>query len=426
MAQLVAGTKYRGELEEKLLNIIKEIEKNNDYILFIDEIHTLVGAGGAEGAIDASNILKPALARGNIRIIGATTKEEYRKYIEDDKALSRRFQNILIEEPTETNLIEILKNIKHSYEDYHNVIINNNVIEYIIKISKKYLKNRKEPDRSIDLLDEVSSYVATKPSKVEKEVMILKNKLLNYKNKKEEMLCKKDYNNALKYRQKERKTESIINDSLLNKQNNNKKIINKNDVIEVINNKYNTFLDNTNELNIRLKRLYKYLDKETTNKIKQILLSNNKLTKPISLLYDCNESVINDISKLLFNNNIIQLDLNEFSDLDSYNRIIGYSVYKDKKNVFENLKEQPFNLIVIKNYEKACTRVKNIIKQIVNNGYFIDCNGYKIDFINSLIIINNSISKSSIGFTKNNSNYCELFNYVSHVINCDKMKFSMV
>ena len=159
MATMVAGTKYRGEFEERMKKVIKEIEDNDDIILFIDEIHTLVGAGGAEGAIDASNILKPALARGKIRCIGATTTEEYKKFIEKDSALERRFQKIFVNEPSIGETKNILMNIKDIYEKYHNVIIDNDMIDYIINLSEKYIFDRNRPDKEIDILDEVASRV---------------------------------------------------------------------------------------------------------------------------------------------------------------------------------------------------------------------------------------------------------------------------
>ena len=169
MASLVAGTKYRGEFEERIRNILEEVENEPDIILFIDEIHTIVGAGGAEGAIDASNIFKPALARGNIRVIGATTMEEYKKFIEEDKALSRRFQNIYIKTPDKKTTKNILIGLKPIYEDFHNVIISEDIIDLIVNLSDKYIHNRYEPDKSIDILDEVCAYVSLKETKELKE-----------------------------------------------------------------------------------------------------------------------------------------------------------------------------------------------------------------------------------------------------------------
>lgn len=169
MASAVAGTKYRGEFEERINQILKEIEENPDIILFIDEIHTLVGAGGAEGAIDASNIFKPALARGKIRCIGATTTEEYKKSLEKDKALSRRFQNVLIEAPSKKIVKDILMNLKEIYKDYHKVLIDDETIDLIIDLSEKYMYDRRQPDKSIDILDEVCAKVSLKEGKNLKE-----------------------------------------------------------------------------------------------------------------------------------------------------------------------------------------------------------------------------------------------------------------
>ena len=176
MASSVAGTKYRGEFEERMKKILSELEEDEDIIIFIDEIHTIMGAGGAEGAIDASNIFKPALARGKMRCIGATTKDEYKKYIENDSAIDRRFQKIYINEPNQEELKEILLNLKHIYEKYHKVNISENIIDKILFYSKKYIKDRNEPDKSIDILDEVCSKVSLKENKKEKKLKELEKK----------------------------------------------------------------------------------------------------------------------------------------------------------------------------------------------------------------------------------------------------------
>ena len=188
MGSLVSGTKYRGEFEEKLNKIIKEAETDDDIILFIDEIHTIVGAGGAEGAIDASNIFKPALARGKIKCIGATTIEEYKKYIEKDKALERRFKKVLIEEPSIEMVEEIIKKIKPIYENYHHVSIDDNVLNLIIKLTDKYIHNYNNPDKTIDILDEVCAHANLKENKYMKEYNSLSNKLIEIKKEKNEKI----------------------------------------------------------------------------------------------------------------------------------------------------------------------------------------------------------------------------------------------
>ena len=203
MASLISGTKYRGDFEEKLKRITNEITLNEDIILFIDEIHTLVGAGSAEGAIDASNILKPFLARGKVKIIGSTTISEYKKYIEKDKALDRRFQRILVEEPNKKNLKNILLNIKEIYESYHGVIIENKIIDEIIRLSGKYIYDRYEPDKSIDILDEVASKVSLRELKEEKEIIVLNKELNNIKKRKEKAIKKEDYSLACSIKDEE-------------------------------------------------------------------------------------------------------------------------------------------------------------------------------------------------------------------------------
>jgi len=210
MACLVAGTKYRGEFEEKINKLIMEVENNEDIILFIDEIHTLVGAGGADGAIDASNILKPSLARGNIKIIGATTVDEYKKYFSEDKALNRRFRNIYIKEPDVNKTKDILLGIRKIYEDFHNVVISENIIERVVYFANKYIKNKKFPDKAIDILDEIcvlSSFSTNKQyniiNNLDKEI----NNIIQLKNK---ALIMGDYKSAIKYSQDEKILRSKI------------------------------------------------------------------------------------------------------------------------------------------------------------------------------------------------------------------------
>ena len=265
MASIVAGTKYRGEFEEKLKKIINEIEDDKDIILFIDEIHTLVGAGGAEGAIDASNIFKPALARNKIKCIGATTIQEYKKYIEEDKALDRRFQKVYIRNLTNNEVLEVLKKLKPVYEEFHNVKLKDDVLNDIVILSDKFIKDRNEPDRSIDILDEVCASVSLKENKDTKEynkslkelekIKIEKNKAVENKNFKKAILLKEEENNM---QDKLNKLELKINNS--NKNN----IVSKNDVAKIISSRtkipiYEILNNNT--------KIIKLLEKELTTKI---------------------------------------------------------------------------------------------------------------------------------------------------------------
>ena len=229
MASSVAGTKYRGEFEERIRKIIDEIEANEDIILFIDEIHTLIGAGGAEGAIDASNIFKPALARGKLKCIGATTTEEYKKYIEKDSALERRFQKVMINEPNEKTVKDILMNLKDIYESFHKVIIDEEIIDLIIKLSNKYIYNRKEPDKSIDILDEVCAKVSLKESKNLKEYRKYNEKLKKVITMKKKYILDNDFEKASEFKNKEFELMNKINELELSlyKQNRKKEILGK-------------------------------------------------------------------------------------------------------------------------------------------------------------------------------------------------------
>ena len=225
MASAVAGTKYRGEFEERMNKIIKELEENDDIILFIDEVHTLVGAGGAEGAIDASNIFKPALARGKIRCIGATTTLEYKKYIEKDSALERRFQKVVIEEPSKKTVKDILMNLKDIYEGFHNVIISSDIIDLIINLSSKYIYDRNEPDRSIDILDEVSAMVNLKESDDIRNYRCKNRKLKEIISSKRTAILNNNFEEASKLKNTEYELMDAINNLELNFLRENYKIL---------------------------------------------------------------------------------------------------------------------------------------------------------------------------------------------------------
>lgn len=413
MAGMVSGTKYRGEFEEKLLNVINYAEKNN-IILFIDEIHTLVGAGGADGAIDASNILKPALARGNIKIIGATTNEEYKKFIEKDKALSRRFQNILIEEPNEEMLYNILVSTKKGYEYFHNVNITNDLLKYIMDLSRRYITNRKEPDRSIDILDEACSKTAVKPSLIQIKNSKLKHNLEEIKRKKDMFLSKKNYKLAMLLRKKEREIESEVNLNDIKMLSDNKpKKVTKDIINKIISEKCNVYIDNSKNIDRYLKRIKMKLSKEviaqskaidsTITYCKNIFNCDYKNDRPLTLMFYGSTGVgktllAERIGQYLFNNNVIKLDLSELNDLAKFG-------VNETNNVFLNMiKDKPINLIILKNFDKCHYKVKNIILKMLKTGHYEDSNGFKYNLSNSLfILITNKISKELIGFQSNNN-----------------------
>ena len=438
MANLISGTKYRGEFEEKLLKIIKEVENNPNIILFIDEIHTLVGAGGSDGAIDASNILKPFLSRGKVRIIGATTIEEYRKYIEDDKALSRRFQTILVNEPDNDTLFEILKRVKTSYEEYHNVSISDDVLTHIIRVSSKYIFNKKEPDRCIDILDNVCSMVTSKLDEKELNIIKLKRELKELNNNKLYYLKSNDYDNAIGCREKEREIESMINNSMLYGK--KKKEISKEDVNSIISNKSHINISNEKCISNYFKKLkkefilsiggYDFIIDSFLSEIKVIFVDSSLLKKPKSFLlvgtqqFEKNQ-LVELIKKKLFNN-VIKINLNEYMDNQSINKFIGavpgYVGYNSKNGAFESLKENSCSLIIFENFNCASNDIKQIIYQILDTGILVDSNGFTLNFTNCILFFMfEEISSKRVGFNsiakKRNS---VLFNKVINVLDFEE------
>ena len=423
MASLVSGTKYRGEFEERVTKMLKEVEESNDVIIFIDEIHTLVGAGGAEGAIDASNILKPSLARGKINIIGATTTVEYKKFIEDDKALSRRFQTVMITEPDEEKVYHILARLKPIYEDYHNVIINDDVLKLIITLSNKYLYNRKQPDKSIDVLDEVCSKVSILEDKMTKKNIYYKNLLKTIKDLKNEAIINNKFNEAVYLREEELKLESCINKMDVKIMRNTKrKEVTKQMVAEVIKIKSNIPVYELVPSSSVITDLKDFLKKTIIGQdkaINAICDYTRKITlgikydkKPVSFLFVGPTGVgktflAKEYNKFMFGEeNIIRLDMSEYKEEHSVSKIIGsppgYVGYQDKSSVLEEIKDKPHSVILLDEVEKAHPDVLNLFLQILDEGKIKDSSGNVFRFDNNIIIMtsNAGCNKKNIGFEK--------------------------
>ena len=421
MATTVAGTKYRGEFEERMKKILEEIEAHNDIILFIDEIHTLIGAGGAEGAIDASNILKPALARGKIKCIGATTTDEYKKHFEKDKALDRRFQIINIEEPNREKTKDILLNLKPIYEKYHNVIIKDEIIDNIIKLTEKYIYNRYSPDKQIDILDEVCSKVNIKNSYNTIENNI---KLKEIQTKKETYIKENNIKKAYEYKIKE--SEFIDK----NKQNNNKNEITIYDIATVINKKtsipiYEILKDNKkiiDNIDKTLKQNIIGQDKAITTLInitKRIKLGY-KENKCISLLFSGPSGVgktqlATTYAKLISKGKIIKLDMSEYSDSSSISKFLGTSAgyigYDDNKHILNIIKDNPTSVIILDEIDKAHSKIINLLYQILDTSTIKDAKNNTINFHNNIIIMttNKGSETKDLGFLKSeNKNINEL------------------
>lgn len=413
MGSLVAGTKYRGEFEEKLTKVIKELENNPDIILFIDEIHTIANAGGAEGAINASDILKPYLARGKIKIIGATTTAEYNKFILKDKALNRRFEVIKVIEPTIYETEEILKRIKSSFESHYNIKITSQNITDIVKLTDKYITDRKNPDKTIDILDSVCAMKEVASDNTAK--------ILEYENAKKQIVTKKEnmvkshnFKKALEFSCAEVKIDKEIK-----KATNQALKITEKDILTLISRKCNIPIL---ESKTNFKSLGKYLKNNLIGQDKAIdkiidNLQNHDEDKPLSLLLTGSTGVgktetVKQISKYL-NMPLLRLDMSEYNQDITINRLLGSSagyVGYDDGAIFDKIKMEPFTCILVDELEKASPSVINLFLQILDEGFVTNAKGEKIDFKNTLIFMTSNVKGSKkIGFMDTKKNYNEFF-----------------
>ena len=428
MACTVAGTKYRGEFEERIKKMVKELEDNDDVIIFIDEIHTLVGAGGAEGAIDASNILKPALARGKLKLIGATTISEYKKFIEKDNALDIRFQKVFVEEPDKSNLKNILMNLKSIYEAYHGVKIEEKLIDKIIELSDRYIYDRCEPDKSIDILDEVCTKVSLKEAKEEKEIIKLSDCLTKIQKEKNNAIINQNYDKAYSLKEDEEELQSKINKLKLDYMRKEKvKKVKLKDIVEVVSSKTKIpineiskdYITSINEIEKTLKENIIGQDEAIDKLIdisKKIKLGIKDKNKSYSVLF-CGSTGTGKtyLSKLFAENlvgknNVIKLDMSEYSESISINKIIGspagYVGYDDNKNILEEIRNKPYSVLILDEIEKAHKSVLNFFLNILDEGNCKDSSGKTVRFDNVLIIMTSNayVSKSLMGFNKNTTN----------------------
>lgn len=422
MASLVAGTKYRGEFEDKIKKVLKEVEEHDEIILFIDEIHTLVGAGGAEGAIDASNILKPALARGKIRCIGATTTLEYKQYIEKDRALDRRFQKVLIDIPNAIETKNILNNIKKIYESYHSVKISDEIIDLIIDLSEKYIYDRYEPDRSLDILDEVCARVSIKENKNEKKYNELKKQYENIISKKETSIVNNDFDSASKYKDEENIITDKINSLELNLYKKEYKEVTKEDVAKVISTKtkiplYEILNDNKKSISLIKKDLKDKIigqDEAINSVIKHMkkIKLGFKDNKCYSMLFVGPTGVGKTMLAKTFGKsitkNVIKLDMTEYSEAHSVSKIIGappgYVGYDNYTNILESIRTNPYSVLILDEIERAHPNVLNLFFNILDEGYVKDSKDRIVRFDNVNIIMTSNIGFDDIhvGFTKLN------------------------
>ena len=428
MANLVAGTKYRGEFEERVSKILKELEENDDIIVFIDEVHTIVGAGGAEGAIDASNIIKPALARGKIQLIGATTTYEYHNFIEKDKALNRRFQIIMIEEPAKDKTKEILKKLKPLYEAYHFVSISDEIIDLIVDLSDTYIYEYYQPDKSIDILDEVCTKASLLESKNDTILSRINTELSEVISNKKKAIIKQDFDLASTYKEKEKELLTKKNELELNLMTKRKpKIITKEMVADVI---YLKTKIPVYEINKSSRKIINNLDKslkkivlgqdeiitDLCNRVKKVRLGFQDKPHIESFLF-CGRTgvgktlLVKEFAKLLYGDaNFIRLDMSEYKEAHTVSKIIGsppgYVGFDNHLTILDTIRMHPHSVLLLDEIEKASGEVMKLFLQVLDEGVLTDSRGRKVRFDNVFLFMTTNLgfSKDSIGFTEYKNN----------------------
>ena len=417
LASLVAGTKYRGQFEERMKAVMNELEKNDDIILFIDEIHTIVGAGGATGSLDASNMFKPALARGEIQCVGATTLDEFRQHIEKDGALERRFQKVIVEPTSVEETIEILQNIKGKYEEHHNVSYTDEALEACVKLTNRYMTDRFLPDKAIDALDEAGSRVHITNIDVPKKILELENKLEEVRELKTSVVKKQKYEEAAKLRDDEKNLEKELaiaqerweEDSKLHKEEVSEE--NVADVVSMmtgipVNRIAQTESNKLAELPATIKENVIGQDEAVAKVAKAIQRNRAGLkdpNKPIGSFIFLGQTGVGKtqlakvLAKELFDNQdaLIRIDMSEYMEKFSISRLVGappgYVGYEEGGQLTEKVRRKPYAVVLLDEIEKAHPDVFNMLLQVLDDGFLTDSLGRKIDFRNTIIIMTSNI-----------------------------------
>ncbi|WP_299248439.1 ATP-dependent Clp protease ATP-binding subunit [uncultured Lacinutrix sp.] len=417
LASLVAGTKYRGQFEERMKAVMNELEKNDDVILFIDEIHTIVGAGGATGSLDASNMFKPALARGEIQCIGATTLDEYRQYIEKDGALERRFQKVIVEPTTVDETIEILNNIKGKYEEHHNVEYTQEAIEACVKLTNRYMTERFLPDKAIDALDEAGSRVHITNIDVPKQIIELEKKLEEVKETKNSVVKKQKYEEAARLRDDEKRLEkelSIAQEKWEEDTKLNKEIVSEDNVADVVSMMTGIPVNRiAQKESNKLAELPELIngkvigqDEAVAKVVKAIQRNRAGLkdpNKPIGSFIFLGQTGVGKtqlakvLSRELFDSeeSLIRIDMSEYMEKFAISRLVGappgYVGYEEGGQLTEKVRRKPYAVVLLDEIEKAHPDVFNMLLQVLDDGYLTDSLGRKIDFRNTIIIMTSNI-----------------------------------
>ncbi|MCC3864634.1 ATP-dependent Clp protease ATP-binding subunit [Terrisporobacter petrolearius] len=422
MGSLLAGAKYRGEFEERIKQVIDEVVKKGNIILFIDEMHTIIGAGATgEGSIDASNILKPCLARGEIQVIGATTIDEYRKHVEKDSGLERRFQSVLIEEPTKEDTIEILKGLRDKYEAHHKVKITDESIKAAVELSVRYITDRFLPDKAIDLIDEAASKVRLKENTPPKDIKDLEEKINNIKKEKEESVRGQNFEKAAKLRDEQRKTQEELEKirDRWNKSSKYDNVVDEEVIAEVVGLwtgiPVNRMMEEETE---RLLKLEDILHQRVIGQDQAIKSISTAIRRARAGLKDPNRPIGSflflgptgvgktELSKALAEaefgdeNQIVRIDMSEYMEKHSVSRLIGsppgYVGYDEGGQLTEKVRRHPYSVVLFDEIEKAHPDVFNILLQILDDGRLTDSKGRTVDFKNTILIMTSNVGAKTI------------------------------
>ena len=422
LASLVAGTKYRGQFEERMKAVMNELEKNDDIILFIDEIHTIVGAGGATGSLDASNMFKPALARGEIQCIGATTLDEYRQHIEKDGALERRFQKVLIEQTNPEETLEILQNIKDRYESHHNVNYTDEALKACVELTDRYMSDRFLPDKAIDALDEAGSRVHINNMSVPQEIIDLERQLDEVRESKNTVVKKQKYEEAAKLRDDEKRFEHLLieaqerwqEDSKLNRV-----TVNENNIADVVSMMTNIPVNKiVNSEKTKLSKLSATIgekligQKDAIEKVVKAIQRNRAglkaPDKPIGSFIFLGQTGVGktQLAKILASEifdseeNLIRIDMSEYMEKFAISRLIGappgYVGYEEGGQLSEKVRRRPYSVILLDEVEKAHPDIFNMLLQVLDDGFLTDSLGRKVNFQNTIIIMTSNIGARQV------------------------------
>lgn len=426
LAALVAGTKYRGQFEERMKAVMNELEKAKDVILFIDELHTIVGAGGASGSLDASNIFKPALARGDLQCIGATTLNEYRKYIEKDGALERRFQKIMVNPTTVDETIQILNNIKSKYEEHHNVIYTDKAIEQSVKLSDRYITDRFLPDKAIDVLDESGSRVHLANVVVPKEILDLEQEIENVKLEKNRVVKNQNFEEAAQLRDKEKNLQNQLEQAKLDWEINSQENafeVTEDDIADVIammtGIPVNKIADSESN---KLLKMESYLKERIIGQDEVIEKISKAIRRARAGIKDPNRPIgsfiflgptgvgktelAKQLAKFLFDSeeSLIRIDMSEYMEKFNVSKLVGappgYVGYEEGGQLTEKVRRKPYSVVLLDEIEKAHPDTFNILLQVLDDGVLTDSLGRRVDFKNTILIMTSNIGTRDIKLDK--------------------------